>query len=216
MSYRALCLPVIFCSVWVFGQNNSPAPVPTPAVYYWTTGATGSEATDVQGSHILMQKSTNGEVAVSIRQVGQYIRAYVQLLNFDKDPVSFDPMKATLLMTSPKEKVYEALDPEKAAKGIESDSEDAARTPTDAGCAMMIAQCQPTDSAMNMGKDTRAMGAQEAALARKDGMKPVTLNQNQDGQGAIYFKPDRKRKDVVIRIPFGGGIYEFPFTLGKK
>jgi hypothetical protein len=217
MYYRILCFVAVLCSVSVFGQNNAPTPAPTPAVFHWTSGAPGSDAADVQGSHILMEKSTDGEVAISIRPVGQYIRAYVQLLNYDKDPVNFDPMKATLLMTAPKEKVYEAINPEKAAKGIESDAEDAARTPTDAGCAMMIAQCQPTDSAMNMGKDARAIGANEAALARKDGMKqPITLKQNDQEQGAIYFKPDHKVKEMVIRIPLGTGIYEFPFTLGKK
>ena len=213
MSSRVLGFALLFACSALFAQNQ---PAATPVVYHWTTGATGSEATDVQGSHILMEKSTSGEVAVSIREVGQYVRAYVQVLNYDKGAVNFDPMKATLVMATPKEKVYEALDPEKAARGIEKDAEDAARTPTDAGCAMMIQQCQPTDSAMNMGKDTRQMGAQEGALARKDGMKPTTVNQNQDAQGSIYFKPDRKRKDVVIRIPFGDGIYEFPFTLGKK
>src|SRR5438874_1764481 len=96
-------------------QNASTSkPADAPRVYRWSESCDGCKLLDVQGTKIKVQNAGDLELGVSIREQGNFLRAFVQLLNRGNQPVHLDPQRAVLEFAAPKPKTFAAIDPLKA------------------------------------------------------------------------------------------------------
>jgi hypothetical protein len=81
---------------------------------------------------------------------------------------------------------------------------------------MVAAQCQPTNTQIQMSKQVLAFSAQQGQWVRDNGLKQRTLAPGEEAQGAIVFKKDKKSADYILRIPIGDQVFEFPLNAQNK
>ena len=107
--------------------------------------------------------------------------------------------------------------PDKAAKSIQKFGEAKSQELSSAHCTMMTASgCQPTNTQMQMSKQVLAFSGQQAQWVRDNGLKQKTLAPEEEAQGAVVFKKDKKSADYILRIPVGGEVFEFPLSAQNK
>jgi hypothetical protein len=193
-----------------FGQSNSPSAV------RWVEGAPNASSDVKDAAKIEGLKTDDIHIFVSLAEVKEteYNRVWVQVSNHGKAPIDFNPQSAVLLNG---DKAMRAEVPDKAAKSIQKFGEAKSQELSSAHCTMMTASgCQPTNTQMQMSKQVLAFSGQQAQWVRDNGLKQKTLAPEEEAQGAVVFKKDKKSADYILRIPVGGEVFEFPLSAQNK
>ena len=217
---RLVAAVVLAGSLLAAAQAAPDSKPATPQVYRWSEGCDGCKTVDMKGTQIKVQKVGALDVAVSLHELGNYQRAFVQVLNHHQDPVKIDPMAATLVLAA-KSKTFAAVPPQKAASGFRNDANSESENLDASGCALMSSKsspgpCQATGAGESESKSAQGLGLAMANDAEQHGMKPATIAPEDQTQGAIFFRTEKKKGEAVFRLPIGDAVYEFPFTVGAE
>jgi hypothetical protein len=70
--------------------------------------------------------------------------------------------------------------------------------------------CQASDREVEMGKPIATLSNQQAQWIRQNGLTPKTLAPEEQVQGAIIFRKEKKAADWILRISAGNQVFEFP------
>jgi hypothetical protein len=194
-----------------FAQNAQPG-----SVIHWTEGAANATSDLKDGVKIEGLKTDDIHVFVSLADIKEteYNRVWVQVSNHGKAPIDFNPDSAVLLKG---DKGVRAEVPDKAAKSIQKFGEAKSQELSSAHCTMMTAAgCQPTNTQIQMSKQVLAFSGQQAEWVRANGLKQKALAPEEEAQGAIVFRKDKKAADYILRLPVGGQVFEFPLSAQNK
>jgi hypothetical protein len=202
-----------------FGQSDFP-----PAIR-WTEGAPNSVSDIKNNNKVEGLKTDDIHIFASLADVQQteYNRVWVQVANHGKSPFDFDPQGAVLLKG---DKSVRAEVPDKAANSIQKYGEAKAQELSSAHCNMMVtgdaktgnsgAGCSPNPTQMQMSKQVAQFSAQQAQWVRDNALPQKTLAPEDQVQGVIVFKKDKKPADYILRIPIGNRVFEFTFHADNK
>lgn len=207
-----------------FAQNAAPS------VIRWTEGAPNATSDVKNDAKIEGLKTDDIHIFVSLADVKEteYNRVWVQVSNHGKSPIDFNPQSAVLLKG---DKSVRAEVPDKAANSIQKYGEAKAQELSSAHCNMMTtgpsgkggggggaggAGCSATNTQVQMSKQVLAFSAQQSQWVRDNALKQKTLAPEDEAQGAIVFKKDKKSADYILRIPVGTEVFEFPLSAQNK
>lgn len=213
---KAIAVPFILVAGLFLTLTFSLAQNTHPSAVHWTEGAPNATSEVKDGVKIEGLKTDDIHVYVSLAEIKQteYNRVWVQVANHSKAPVDFDPSSAILLRD---DKVIRAEVPDKAAKSIQKVGEAKSQELSSAHCTMMTALgCQPTNTQMQMSKQVLAESGQSAEWVRTNALKQKALAPEEEVQGAIIFKKDKKPADYILRLTVGGEVFEFPLSAQNK
>lgn len=200
-------------------QSGSTAPV------RWVEGAPNAVSDVKNNNKVEGLKTDDIHIFASLGDVKEteYNRVWVQVANHSKAPLDFDPQGATLVKG---DKAVHAEDSEKAANQIQKYGEAKSQELASAKCNMMItgdpktggggAGCAPTPMQMALSKQIATFSSQQAAWVRDNAVKQKTLAPEEEVQGVIVFKKEKKAADYILRIPVGGQVFEFTFHADNK
>jgi len=148
-----------------------------------------------------------------------YNRAWVQIVNLSKAPISFNPQSAVLKDG----RVMHAEAPDKAADSIQKVGEAKSQELSSAHCAMKATlgtgssmACEPTEAQMRMSKEVLATSDSVAQWIRKKALAETTLAPGEEAIGAIVFRKDKRPADYTLSIPVGSQTFEFPVRALNK
>lgn len=207
---RLLAATLLLTLATSFAQNGPPA------VVRWAEGAPNATSDVKDDAKIEGLKTDNVHIFATLAEVKEteYNRVWVEVSNHGKSPLDFNPLSAVLLKG---DKSVRAEVPDKAANSIQKFGEAKSQELSSAHCTMMTATgCQPTNSQMQMSKQVAAFSGQQAQWVRDNGLKQKTLAPDDEVQGWIFFKKDKKSADYILRIPVGEHIFEFPLSAQNK
>jgi len=211
----------LFLALTASFAQNAP-----PSVVHWTDGAPNATSEVKNDTKIEGLKTDDIHIFVSLADVKEteYNRVWVQVSNHGKAPLDFNPQAAVLLKG---DKSVRAEVPDKAAKSIQKVGEAKAQELSSAHCNMMTtgqnkggggtgAGCSPTNTEMQVSKQVLEFSGKQAEWVRNNGLSQKTLATDEEVQGAIVFRKDKKSADYVLRIPVGGEVFEFPLSAQNK
>lgn len=202
-----------------FAQNS-------PNTVRWTEGAPNALSDVKNNNKVEGLKTDDIHIFASMASIQEteYNRVWVQVANHGKTPIEFDPQGAVLLKG---DKSVHAEAPDKAASQIQKYGEAKSQELGSSHCNLMSAPnpstgssggagCAPSQTQLEMSKQVAAFSAQQAQWVRDNAVKQKTLAPNEEVQGVIVFKKDKKGTDYILRIPVGNQIFEFPFHADNK
>ena len=67
-----------------------------------------------------------------------------------------------------------------------------------------------------MAKQVLTFSTQQAKWVHDNAVQGKTLAPEEEVQGVIVFKKDKKAADYILRIPIGNKVFEFPFHALNK
>jgi hypothetical protein len=184
----------------------------------WTDGAPNSVSEVKNDTKIEGLKTDDIHIYVSLADVKEteYNRVWVQVSNHGQTPIDFNPQSAVLVIAD-RGKTIPAEVPEKAANSIQKYGEAKSQELSSAHCNMMGASgCQPTNAQMQMSKQVLAFSGTQAQWVRDNALKQKTVAPEEEVQGAIVFRKDKKATDYILRIPVGTTVFEFPVSALNK
>lgn len=209
----------VFCSALtatlLVGMSTSIAQ--TTAPIRWAEGAANASSDVANGVKVEGLKTDDVQVYTSFDEIKEteYNRAWVDIFNHAKAPISFDPQSTILVSERDKTVRAEALS--KAASSIQKFGEAKSQELASAHCPNMIAtQCQPTVSQMQVSKQVAAYSAQQAQWVRDNGLTEKTLAPGQEAKGYIVFKKDKKKSNYILKVTVGTQVFEFPVAADNK
>lgn len=184
----------------------------------WADGAPNAVALVKDGATIEGLKGTAAHVYVSLTELKdtEYNRVWVEISNYGKTVVDFDPLSA-ILVNDEKGKILRAEIPDKAARSILKLGEAKSQELSGAHCNYLAAvQCSPTDSQFRMSKQILTFSAEQAHSVRDNALNGRTLGPGKQVQGAILFKKDKRKAGYILKIVVGAEAFEFPVTAENK
>jgi hypothetical protein len=192
----------------------------------WTEGAPNALSDVKNNNKVEGLKTDDIHIFASLADVQEteYNRVWVQVANHGKEPVDFNPQVAILLNG---DKSVRAEAPDKAANSIQKYGEAKSAELASSHCNLMTAPnpqtgggggagCAPTDTQRQMSRQVLAFSTQQAKWVQDNAVKEKTLAPNEEVQGVIVFKKDKKAADYILRIPIGSETFEFPFHANNK
>jgi hypothetical protein len=203
----------------------------------WQEGAAGSTSFP-SGNSVVESLTANGiTVQVSLQDTGWKLRANVAVMNSGAQPVYVLPKLLTLDEVAPSRKLLRYQDPDRLAKalnhqllwtassagpenGLQPDRSGSAnqsaynvnyKLPSSAA-PNLLAQHQALEeiaaknqtALVNMGQEIRALSLREC-----------TLKHGENTAGSVWFDRDGKSEQLVLRVPVGGVVFEFPLSFDK-
>jgi hypothetical protein len=211
-------IPCLLASTLILGLHSGVAQDHPPPSLRWQEGAPDSISTVKDEAKVEGLKGETIHVFVSIADLKdtEYNRVWVQVVNHGKRQADFNPQLAVLVNTE-KDKIVRAEAPEKAANSIQKLGEAKAQELSGSHCNYMAAvQCSPTDTQFRMSKQIATFSSAQAEWVRNNAMKQKMLAPNEQIQGSIIFKKDKKKADYILRIPVGPETFEFPLSAQNK
>jgi hypothetical protein len=203
-----------------FAQNSSPGAI------RWTEGAPNALSEVKNNNKVEGLKTDDVHIFASLADIQEteYNRVWVQIANHGKAPIDFDPQSAVLLKGG---KPMHAEVPDKAANSIQKYGETKSQELGSSHCNLMAAPnpttgssggagCAPSQTELQMSKQVATFSAQQAQWVRDNAVKQKTLAPNEEVQGVIVFKKEKKAADYILRVPVGGQIFEFTFHADNK
>lgn len=217
-------------------QSNAFKPLGSAVVdnnvAHWTAGAAGSDQF-LSDDSLVESLTVNGvTVQVTLHDTGWKLRANVAVANDGKEQVSVNPAKFTLNEFAPSVKLLAYQDPKEMAKSV---SHGVLWTSTSATTPNASAQYANPTSAVNVAYKTPFVStqtpnylvpAQSAQLdaARHDvdlsavrqihntALREGVVAPGAEAAGAVWFERDKKAEQLVLRVPVGQTIFEFPLS----
>jgi hypothetical protein len=199
----------------------------------WAVGAPGSERFYTEGLLVESLTANGVTVQVSLQDTGWKILANVAVANNGLEGVNVVPAHITLadLTNSQLHKSLNYEDPKKLRgavnhqilwsqhNAVPSDSGYLVSTNYQTSNPLMktstenyLADHQATVAMVSDRKAEFNPHSQMGAVA----LKESTVLPSQKVAGATWFQREGKREDMVLRVPVGGVVYEFPFSFSKE
>jgi hypothetical protein len=199
----------------------SAAVAQTPKTVRWAEGEANSSSEVKNDIKVEGLKTEDLHIFVSLAEVKEteFNRVWVQLINHGSGPVSFDPQSAILLRG---DKSVRPEVPDKAAGLVQKLGEAKSQEVSASHCNLMMTGrstgggCQANDSEVEMGKQIATIASQQAQWIRENGMKTATLAPEEQAQGAILFRKEKKAAEYILRITAGSEVFEFPLGAQNK
>jgi hypothetical protein len=220
----------------MYVAKPAPAPAKPPShadsanlqngVARWQPGTKGSE--QFNGNGLLVESLTvNGvTVQVSLQDTGWKLRADVAVANDGANHVSVTPSHFTLDEIRPTAKSLAYQDPKHLAKAVNH------QILWTAASAAPAAGPQISNAAYHMPVYSSALSpnylAQHEAAVQlvsehKAEFNPssqinvvalsdASLQPSQEAAGAVWFERDAKPKELLLRVPVGDVVFEFPLS----
>jgi hypothetical protein len=190
----------------------------SPSAVRWSEGAANAKLNVENGTRIETLTTDNVGISAGLREMEktEYNRAWIAVVNRGKIPLDFHPEAITLV--NAKGKTIAAENPEKTADSIQRTGEAQANEMASPNCTAMAGKtgmpgCQPTNTQVQVSKQILEFAGKQAEWARSNGLKTKTLAPNEQAQGAVFFKQEKKATDYILRIPIGSEVLEFPFSM---
>jgi hypothetical protein len=225
---KAVFAPFMLVAALFVALTTGFAQSASPSALHWTDGAANATSEVKNDVKIEGLKSDDIHIFVSLADVKEteYNRVWVQVANHGKAPIDFNPQAAVLLKG---DKSVRAEVPDKAAKSIQKVGEAKAQELSSAHCDFMQtgggkgggsqaggAGCSATPTQVQMSKQVLEFSNKQAQWVRDNGLSQKTLAPEEEVQGAIVFRKDKKSADYILRVPIGGEVFEFPLNAQNK
>ena len=199
----------------------------------WTSGGAGSDQFYSDDS-LVESLTVNGvTVQVTLHDTGWKLRANVAVANDSSEPVMITPSSFQLSEFAPAVRTLAYQDPKEMARSVSHGvlwTSESATSPTG-----YSAQHTGTAATVNVGYKTPFAAtqtpnylvetqSQQLSAAKHDvdlnavhqihntALKQGAVVTGAKSSGAVWFERDKKAEQVVLRIPVGSTIYEFPLS----
>jgi hypothetical protein len=224
---KAVFAPHILAGVVLLALATGVAQNGTPATVRWVEGAPNA-LTDMKNNNKvegLKGQTVHVYASLADLQETQYNRVWVEVTNHGKSPLEFDPMSVVLLHG---DKPEAADAPDKAANSIQKVGEARSQQLSSSHCNLMTygnpstgggggAGCAPTDVERQMARQVADFSGKQAEWVCTNAIKEKKkLAPEDEVQGVIVFKKDKKPGDYILRVSAGGETFEFPFHAENK
>lgn len=191
----------------------------------WQPGASGSEQLVSNGLAVESLTANGLTVQVSLHDTGWKLRANVAVVNSSERPVLVQPVLFRLEEHAPN---FRSLAFQDALQLAKATNHQILWTRSDAG--VMAIGGNSSDAARMGGKYQAAAYspsspvylAQQPALdntarvIRATALQAGAAKPGGKSTGAVWFERDAHAKDLLLRIPVGGVVYEFPLSFAGK
>ncbi len=220
---------------------RTPTPLAQNAVVRWQPGAPGADHFDSDGQLVESLTANGVTVQVSLLDTGWKLRANVAIANGSSRPVDVFPSLVALHEIAPNSKSLPYQDPAKLAKAMNHQilwTRSAAEEP---GAAVLsaphgsasagkaynasypVSSYRPASgpnylaqhqAAEQMARDNdfsgtvkkiKALALYNAAIAPRD-----------KTAGAVWFERDANAQRLLLRVPVGDQVFEFPFSFERS
>ena len=194
-------------------------------VAHWTAGARGSDQF-LSDDSMVESLTVNGvTVQVTLHDTGWKLRANVAVANGGSEQVAIEPARFTMNEFAPATKLLAYQDPKEMAKSVTHGvlwTSNRATSPSEAA-AINVSYSTPFVSTQTPNYLVQAQSQQLSAERHDVDLSAVRQIQNTalrggaiapgaKSSGAVWFERDKKAEQVVLRVPVGQTIYEFPLT----
>lgn len=219
------------------GQAPQPAPR-KPAldgadlhngVARWQAGSTGSEELYANGQ-LVESLTVNGvTVQVALEDTGWKLRADVAIANEGSAQVSLNPSRFTLDELFPNAKSLAYQDPKHLAKAVNHQIlwGTASAAPEAGPRVSNAAYHAPYSSALSQNYLAQHEATVQLVSERKADFNPASqiyvvalsnasVQPGHETAGAVWFERDAKPKQLLLRVPVGDVVYEFPLSFEKN
>jgi hypothetical protein len=188
----------------------------------WTAGGLGSDQF-VSDESLVESLTVNGvTVQVTLHDTGWKLRANVAVANGGSEQISIDPARFTMNEFAPATKLLAYQDPKEMAKSVTHGvlwTSNRATSPA----AVNVSYSTPFVSTQTPNYLVQAQSEQLSAERHDVDLSAVRQIQNTalrsgaiavgaKSSGAVWFERDKKAEQVVLRVPVGQTIFEFPLT----
>ncbi|PYU61001.1 MAG: hypothetical protein DMG55_09155 [Acidobacteria bacterium] len=201
---------------------------------HWQSGSKGSyEFTG--GDKLVESLTANGiTVQISLQDTGWKMRANVAVVNGGQQPVHLQPRLLSLDEIAPLVRPLRYQDPAEVAKAANhqilwtaasagpSGGAQPQRTSSSTDLYTVNYRLPSSDPSRNYLAQHQALeeiaAKNQAALVNMVreinalSLRECTLKPNERTAGAVWFERDAKSNQVVLRVPVGGVIFEFPLS----
>jgi hypothetical protein len=200
----------------------------------WTSGASGSDQFYSDDS-LVESLTVNGvTVQVTLHDTGWKLRANVAVANDGSEQVMITPASFQLSESSPAVRTLPYQDPKEMAKSVSHGvlwTSVSATSPAgehgDAAATMNTAYKTPFASTQTPNYLVQTQTEQLSAAKHDVDLNAVhqihntalrqgPVNPGTKSSGAVWFERDKKAEQVILRIPVGQTIYEFPLTFNHE
>ena len=204
----------------------------------WQDGAAGSSSFP-SGNNMVESLTANGiTVQVSLQDTGWKLRANVAVMNAGGQPIYVLPKLLSLSETAPSNKPLRFQDPERIAKALNhqllwtassAGPENGLQPDRSASAAMgatyNVSYKMPSIAAPNLLAQHQALeeiaARNQTALVDMSreiktlSLRECTLKSGENTAGAVWFDRDGKSKQLLLHVPVGGVVFEFPLSFEK-
>jgi hypothetical protein len=192
----------------------------------WLSDSSGSEELNANGQ-LVESLTVNGvTVQVSLQDTGWKLRADVAVANDSPSQVSFTPSRFTLHELFPSAKSLAYQDPKHLAKAVNHQILwTAASAAPEAGPRVASAAYHPAAYSSALSQNYLAQHEATVQLVSEHkaefnpasqinvvALSSASLQTGQKAAGAVWFERDAKPKQLLLRVPVGDVIYEFPLS----
>ena len=196
----------------------------------WQSGSTGSEEFYANGQ-LVESLTVNGvTVQVSLQDTGWKLRADIAVANAGLAQVSLTPSHFTLDELFPNAKSLAYQDPKHLAKAVNHQILwTAASAAPEAGPHVTNASYHASaySSALSQNYLAQHEATVQMVSEHKAEFNPASqingvalsntsIAPSHDASGAVWFERDAKPKQLVLRVPVGDVVYEFPLSFEKN
>jgi hypothetical protein len=202
----------------------------------WVSGGAGSDQF-VSDDSLVESLTVNGvTVQVTLHDTGWKLRANVAVANDGTDDLAINPSKFTLQESSPTVRQLPYQDAKEMAQSVShgvlwtsvsATSPSAAKQYADPGSAINVAYKTPFIATQTPNYLVPAQTAQLDAAKHDVDLNAVHQIHNtalREGQlapgtkaaGAVWFERDKKAEQLVLHVPVGQTIYEFPLSFSHS
>jgi hypothetical protein len=207
----------------------------------WQSGAKGS-LEFMSGDQLVESLTANGiTVQVSLQDTGWKMRANVAVVNAAQEPLYVLPRLLTLDEVAPLAKPLPLQDPERVAKAANHQILWTSASAGPSGGVQPQQNPSPSSSAnayvvsYQLLSSTVAPNylaqhqAAEQLVARNQAalvdmvreinalsLRESTLKPSEKTAGSVWFERDSRSRQLVLRVPVGGVLFEFPFSISHE
>jgi hypothetical protein len=198
----------------------------------WTAGGVGSDQF-VSDDSLVESLTVNGvTVQVALHDTGWKLRANIAVANEGIEQISVNPSRFTMNEVSPSVKLLAYQDPKEMAKSVTHGvlwTSNRATSPASqhAATAMNASYSTPFVSTQTPNYLVQAQSEQLSAEKHDVDLTAVRQIHNTalregavapgtNSSGAVWFERDKKAEQLVLRVPVGQTIFEFPLSFSHS
>jgi hypothetical protein len=214
--------------------ENAPL---TNGIALWQQGAPGSVSFP-SSNKVVESLTANGiTVQVSLQDTGWKLRANIAVMNASGQQVYILPKLLALTEVAPSRKPLRLQDPERLStalnhqllwtastagpvNGLQPDRSSAVNA-----AALNVTYRVSSKPSPNLLEQQQALeeiaAKNQAALVdmaqeiKTLSLRECTLKSGEKTAGAVWFDRDTKAADLVLRVPVGGTVFEFPLSFNR-
>ena len=209
-----------------FGKALASATVQNN-VARWTSGAAGSDQF-MSDDSLVESLTVNGvTVQVTLHDTGWKLRANVAVANSGRAEVFINPAKFMMTELAPSARPLVYQDPKEMAKSVSHGVLWTTNRATSPTSAMNVSYNTPFVSTQTPNYLVQAQSEQLSAEKHDVNLNAIHQIQNTalregsiasgaNSSGAVWFERDKKAQQLLLRIPVGQTIFEFPLSFNHS